>query len=114
MYTTTDSSSGNKSLTYPIGLLTADEAALAGVTWSNPQSSYLNTGENYWTMSPYSFVNSNAYVFRMISAGYIYGSLLNYSVKLTNGVRPVINIKADVPITGSGTTTDPFRVVGAS
>ena len=32
----------------------------------------------------------------------------------TLGVRPVINIKADTQITGSGTSTDPFKVVGAS
>ena len=32
VYTTTDSSTGNKSLQYPIGLVTADEAALTGIT----------------------------------------------------------------------------------
>ena len=32
----------------------------------------------------------------------------------TSGVRPVINLKSDVQLTGSGTTTDPFKVVGAS
>ena len=30
------------------------------------------------------------------------------------GIRPVINIRADIELTGSGTTSDPFKVVGAS
>ena len=29
------------------------------------------------------------------------------------GVRPVINLRVDVELTGSGTTTDPFKIVGA-
>ena len=106
VYTTTDSSSGNKSLTYPIGLLTADEAALAGVTWSNPQSSYLNTGQHYWTMSP-SVYDGRAYMFRVISPG----SLGSWFVDDANGVRPVINLKSAIALTGSGTTSDPFVVV---
>lgn len=30
------------------------------------------------------------------------------------GVRPVINLASDVKVTGSGTSTDPYVVVGAS
>ena len=106
VYTTTDSSSGNKSLTYPIGLISADEAALAGITWSNPQSSYLNTGQTYWTMSPSNY-GSGADMFFVYSDG----NLSYYRVYGTYGVRPVINLRSDIPLTGSGTTTDPFRLV---
>lgn len=35
---------------------------------------------------------------------------LNYSA----GVRPVINLRADVQLTGSGMVSAPFKVVGAS
>ena len=63
VYTTTDSSSGNKSLTYPIGLLTADEYVLAG-SWN----SYLYTRQTYWTMSPSSY-NGGAFVFVVDSIG---------------------------------------------
>ena len=54
IYTTTDSSTGNKSLTYPIGLISADEAMFAGIPiWNNSSpSNYLCTEEYYWTMSP--------------------------------------------------------------
>ena len=111
VYTTTDSSSGNKSLQYPIGLVTADEAALTGITWNNANTgSYLYTGEYYWTMSPGRFSSSNARVFIVDGSGF-----LNYGyVIIAYGVRPAINIRADVSLTGSGTTTDPFKVVGAS
>ena len=110
VYTTTDSSSGNKSLQYPIGLVTADEAALTGITWNNANTgSYLYTGQNYWTMSPYSF-GSWAYVFRVGPDGNLAGDFVNN----TYGVRPVINIRANVSLTGEGTSTNPFKVVGAS
>ena len=64
IYTTTDSSNGNKSLQYPIGLVTADEAALTGITWNNANTgSYLYTGQTYWTMSPsfFSYVGPNIF-----------------------------------------------------
>ena len=60
-------------------------------------------------MSPWSFSIGYARVFRVSSSG----SLNYHNVNNAYGVRPVINIRADVSITGSGTTTDPFKVVGA-
>ena len=112
IYTTIDSSTGNKALTYPIGLISADEAMFAGIPYRNSSgnsNNYLYTGQNYWTVSPYDF-NSYACVFLVYSNGDFndnWGSFGNA------GVRPVINISADVQITGSGTTTNPFKVVGA-
>ena len=113
VYTTTDSSSGNKSLQYPIGLVTADEAALTGITYNNANTgSYLYTGQWYWTMTPYHYAgNAGAYVFRVDPNGTLNGRFL---VNGVYGVRPVINLRADVSLTGTGTTTDPFKVVGAS
>ena len=110
VYTTTDSSSGNKSLQYPIGLVTADEAALTGITYNNANTgSYLYTGEYYWTMSPYNFISasSTAAVLHVGSDGYLTSSGVHWG---DSGMRPVINIRADVSITGSGTTTDPFKL----
>ena len=113
IYTTTDSSTGNKSLTYPIGLISADEAMFAGIPiWNNSSpSNYLCTEEYYWTMSPSFFEGISAYVFNIDSSGSLVD---NYYVNRTHSVRPVINLRADVQITGSGTTSDPFKVVGAS
>ena len=118
IYTTTDSSSGNKSLQYPIGLISADEVELAGIPWhenGSVNNNYLYTEEEYWTISPYycpSYYSSGfgASIFYVTS----YGSLLNGKVNESKGVRPVINLRADVQLTGSGTTSDPFKVVGAS
>ena len=110
VYTTTDSSSGNKSLQYPIGLITADELALTGITYNNANTgSYLYTGEYYWTMSPAGFYSFYAQVFVMYSDGL--GILYDYRVTSTIGVRPVINLRADVQLTGTGSQNDPFVVV---
>ena len=112
VYTTTDSSSGNKSLQYPIGLVTADEAALTGITSNNANTgSYLYTNSTYWTMSPSDFSGGYADVFVV----YYYGYLLNsVGSNAAPGVRPVINLKSAIPLSGSGTTSDPFKAVGAS
>ena len=99
-------SQDNGRLPNPIGLVTADEAALAGVTWNNQKESYLNTGQDYWTMSPICFDYSHASVFRVNSSGDLNGSNVDY----TNGVRPVINLKSAIAISGSGTTSDPFKI----
>ena len=100
VYTTSGSSTGNKSLTYSIGLLTADEYVLAG-----SGNSYLAVGTHYWTMSP-DYYNSIAYVFFVTVNDYI-----GYNpVQGTHGVRPVINLRADVQLTGSGTTSDPYKL----
>lgn len=109
LFTVSSSNRGNKSLTYPIGLITADEVAYAGgVVDSNNRSYYLYTGQAYWTVSPYRFYSGNAYVFLVDMSGYL-SSKLDYG----SGIRPVINLKADITLTGSGTATDPYVVEGA-
>ena len=102
LYTIANSTIGNKSLSYPIGLITYDEIVLAGGS-----SSYFNTGGSYWTMTPYGFSDNAATVFCM----YFVGALVNEKVDQLRGVRPVINLSANASLTGSGTTTDPFVVV---
>ena len=109
IYTTSGSSTGNKALTQPIGLISADEAMLGGIPWTGTNTNtYLYTNTNYWTMSPYRFRNgTTAYVFYVYSSG----SLDDWSVDRTApGVRPVINLKSAIAITGSGSKTDPFKV----
>ena len=110
MYTVSGSGRGNKALINPIGLITADEVAMAGgVYGSNNQSYYLYAGQNYWIISPSYFSIGIAFVFFVSSDGF----LNDARVDSTLGVRPVINIASDVEITGSGTSTDPYVVVGA-
>ena len=122
LYTMTNANKGNKALTKPIGLLTADEALLSGVGGgvfngyenSNPTNanSYLTTGKNFWTMTPaggynpYGFEGWYAYLFYIKDTGLIDDVDAVYS----NGLRPVINIKSDVAITGTGTIDNPYKV----
>ena len=113
LYTTSTSNQGNQALKYPIGLITADEVAMAGGTIRYPnQSYYLYNEQTYWTISPYYYHSSAVVpaVFGVNMAGYIVAR----DVGDESGIRPVINLKADVSLTGTGTSTDPFQVVGAS
>ena len=111
IYTTEGSSTGNKALDKPVGLVTADEAALTGITYNNANTgSYLYTAQDYWTMSPFSYTYNQyfgASVFR-VSDG---GSLGSNGPTNEYGVRPVINLKSIIPLSGTGTTYDPFVVV---
>ena len=109
LYTTSTSGKGNEELTNPVGLITADEVAMAGGVWAIGNTSYyLYNNENYWTFSPYQVDSENfADVFVLSSSG----ALINNSVHNMNGVRPVVNLKSDVEITGTGTSDDPFVVV---
>ena len=112
IYTTKESSTGNKALTYPVGLITADEVVLAGLPWNSrgyTTTNYLYTGQAYWTMTPYYYYSSNAMMFDVN----VQSALYNADTNTTLGIRPVINLRADVQITGSGTTSDPFKVVEA-
>ena len=113
IYTTSGSSTGNGALTYPIGLISADEAMFAGIpNWNSGgnTNNYLYTGQTYWTMYPYYFDGIyGVRVFWVRSSGY----LSTGSVNGKYGVRPVINLRSDVALTGSGTTSDPFRIAGA-
>ena len=107
LYTVNGSSKGNKVLIYPIGLITADEVAYAGGRLGRNNTSYYPyTGQNYWTMSPYSFNGVYAGVFYVDSGGE--PGAWNVTHKL--GVRPVINLRGDLSVTGTGTSTDPYEV----
>ena len=109
-FTTTNSTIGNKKLTRPIGLITADEVNMAGARTSyQNQLFYLYTGTYYWTMSPSRFHYWGvANEFVVVSSGELSGWLLvNYGY----GVRPVINLdSSNLQFTGSGTKEDPYVI----
>ena len=107
LYTTTDSSIGNKALTYPIGVLTYDELAYSGAdNAANNILAYTYTGYNYFTMTPYSF-DGIAMTIINYSQGYLVGSPLSFN----SNIRPVINLKSDVKISGgTGIANDPYVV----
>ena len=107
-FTVSDTTNGNGALTYPIGLITTDEAVLAGGSSKN-SSYYLYSGNEYWTSSPGNFYGyrSRAYVKYVYSSGI---ASYNDNVNDLGGVRPVINLKADILLQGSGTAEDPYHL----
>ena len=114
-FTTTTASIGNKALTYPVGLITADEISLAGGVWfKNNNSYYLNTGQWYWTLSPsyWGSAPAYAYMFNVCSSGGLkQKSVRDYDISVLSGVRPVVSLKTSTLVTkGTGTETDPYVV----
>ena len=108
-FTVSDTSKGNGALTYPVGLITVDEALAGGGKLGTSNSSYyLYTGQNYWTMSPYTFDGSDARVVYVYSRG----TISSYLAHGAYGVRPVLSLKSDVQLSGSGTMEDPWVVQG--
>ena len=107
---TVDSTKGNGALTNPIGLMTADEAAMAGMVNGYLNTlSYVYTGTWYWTMSPCNFGPSNS----ASSVWYVRGTGIFNGGWVTNGggVRPAINLKADTLVSGGiGTVNNPFTI----
>ncbi len=111
LYTTIDSSIGNKALTYPVGLITYDELVFAGMDNRHINKlSWVYSTQHYWTMSPSNFDApwGDAREWFQHSAG----SLSHYwNVARGLGARPVINLKSDVKISGGfGTSNDPYVV----
>ena len=103
-------------LDYPVGLILADEVALAGGrayyngAYSPNSNYYLYNGKYYWTLSPSYFDSyySIARVWYVLPSGSLNPG---YDVTSSVGVRPVINLKADILITkGDGTSLNPFVV----
>ena len=103
-------------LDYPVGLILADEVALAGGRayyngeYSPNSNYYLYNGKYYWTLSPYYFdsYGSLATVWLVLPSGD-----LNpwYNVTNSFGVRPVISLRADTMITkGDGSSLNPFVI----
>jgi len=106
-YTTNSASKGNKSLTYPVGLITADEVNAAGaINGTANQSYYLYTGQVYWGMTPCFYISENAHNFVVQNDGQLYSDY----VYRAWGIRPVINLKSDTKFTGDGTSSNPYVV----
>ena len=106
---TVSSEVGNGKLTYPVALLTADEAALAGQADSiySFEESYLSVGYLEWLLSPSSFYNGFAFVFNL------FGILDDDDVRNdTTGFRPSVSLAPGTLITAGtdGSENSPFEV----
>ena len=106
---TVNASNGNGALTYPVGLITADEMAYAGGVYGSLNSSfYLYTGQYFWALSPSSFNGSFAGGFTLYSSGALYYDI----VYTSRGVRPSVSLQPGIGMTGggSGTAAEPFVI----
>ena len=103
---TVSSEAGNGKLTYPVALLTADEATLAGHGTNGSNKSYLYTGQWWWALSP-SFFNVN-FVYEF----YVYSSLGSIGGSNAYGVRPSVSLAPGTMISdGNGTSNFPFEIL---
>ncbi len=108
-FTVSTSSGGNGRLTYPVGLLTADEVMLTGGNggYDGNSNYYLYTGQNYWLMSPSNFNQYNAIGFYVTSIG----TLNRYFGYLSYGVRPsIVLAKGTRYSSGDGSFTNPYVI----
>ena len=111
LYTLVSATFGNKSLKYPIGLISYDEVSFAGNNYSNLNKlSWIYSNDTFYTMTPSYFYKSDntARVWQLRVVGNLYHWT---GVDVSQGIRPVINLKANVEITGGiGTINDPYII----
>jgi len=108
-FTVNDAVVGNADLTYPVGLISADEIALSGgVAGHNSNTSfYLYNGQTFWTMSPYYHSANQA---TMWVTWYTF--IMDPSAVITSvGIRPSINLVPRTKVTGDGSESNPFIVI---
>ena len=103
---TVSSNNGNGKLTYPVGLLTVDEAMLGGMASSSQTNQYLYNGQSWWLMTPWQHVRIIGRV-GTVSSGNISFGQTNSSY----GIRPVISLKPNITVTGGdGTFEYPYVI----
>ena len=115
LFTMTGATKGNGKLTYPIGLITADEVAMGGLVSETVPSvrnvNMYDTGVAYWTISPYhTWASSRWYecLWGVWKEGKLSFWYLNYEII---GARPVINLIKEITFSkGDGTSTNPFEI----
>ena len=94
-----------------VGLITADELALAGyAAGTGNTTTYLQenaTDTYWWSLSPNSFDGVGAGVW-YVSGGK--GNFGNSGVNGTRGVRPSISLKSTTNVTGEGTSSTPYII----
>lgn len=111
---TVNNTMGNMELVYPIALATSDELVYAGATGIDPATMtyitntefYLFNGNFCWTMTPFVFAGGYANVDFFGDFGGVCSDSVNNGIS----VRPVVSLRSDAILGGSGTMNDPFVV----
>ena len=120
-FTKSDTTNGNGELTYPIGLITADEATMAGYgSTSATTSNFLFSGKygDTYTMTPHDHGSNADWLWTQIYfvdaywEQYAEGELGEADVSYnTHGVRPVVTLKHNKAFSsGDGTSANPYIV----
>ena len=90
-----------------IGLITADEVALAGGNYDvNNFTYYLYNGEDFYTMTPLEYYNYHSYLLTVSR----YGALTSTEPTTPLAIRPVISLDSTITVSGSGTIIDPYTI----
>ncbi len=96
--------------TYKVGLITYDELMFAGgYLDKNNTSYYLYGNYTWWSMSPYVY-DYYAYTWHVLENGNVHHQNYSGYTCAGNRLRPVINLKSTVTVTGTGTSADPYVV----
>ena len=94
-----------------VGLITADELALAGYAYNiSNTTTYLQenaTDTYWWSLSPNYFGGDFAYVWFVYGSGGYFG---RSPVSIAGGVRPSISLKSTTNVTGEGTSSTPYII----
>ena len=102
---TVDNSEGNGLLTYPIALLTADEALLAGITWNSANENTIFSDKTTWLLSPASYITNSPTVIIVQDGVFKYGGS-QYPVK------PSVSLSHEVLVrNGDGTSASPYEIL---
>ena len=116
----TTTSLGNSKLTYPVAIMTTDDAIYAGASPTKANKKYMcaNIG-SFWTMTPYGYnmdMGNGIYVEIVRDNGMLESFCPNdMHLNLDDGLRrraiPVLALKSDIEITkGNGTLTNPYVI----
>ena len=111
---TVNNPNGNMALEYSVGLITVDEAMLAGGNYSVINSNYyLMSGAHYWTMYPQMYnVNGGSVLgIAVLNNGRFGAAGADYDNAL--GLRPVLSLKNNATIVDNdadGTASNPYII----
>ncbi len=115
-------SEDDRKLDKPIGLITLDELIFLGYSASAANiNNYLYTGRDFYTMSPVGYYDNDGNVDTLsnafLASYYVSSNGLikyEYETLFEADIRPVISLKEDVILTGTGKYNDPYVVSGGA
>ncbi len=109
-YTAGDTTNGNGALSKKVGLLTADEAVMAGLAHGTRNSTtYLYTNRWYWLGSPFGF-GSNSTDYARVWGVDPTGNFYDFFVSATFGVRPAVYLTSNIVLSGTGEWNDVYKI----